>query len=303
MSTGGKSQTFTNHERPTVSNHIHPLAVVSPLAELGQDISIGPFCVIEEGVVIGDGCELATRAVVKRGTTLGVRNEIAEGAILGGAPQHAKIGRKYGGVKIGDGNRIRENVTIHAALAESDCTIVGDHNLIMVCAHVAHDCRVGSHTVIVNNVMLGGHVIVEDRAYIGGGSGIHQFCRIGQLAMLGSQSHIVQDVPPFVLIDGATGRVVGLNRVGLRRAGYPEDQLLQLKEAYRIMYRSALTWTEVTAALSQRFTLGPAAEFVPFLKSGKRGFVQERRVPRGATIKLHAADDRGFVDDGIRKVG
>ena len=286
-----------------MSNLIHPLAIVSPLAELGQNVAIGPFCVIEAGVVIGDECQIATHAVIKRGTTLGARNEVSEGAILGGAPQHAKLGRQYGGVKIGAGNRIRENVTIHAALAEGEHTLVGDNNLIMVCAHVAHDCRVGNNTVIVNNVMLGGHVIVEDRAYIGGGSGIHQFCRVGQLAMLGSQSHIVQDVPPFVLIDGSTGRVVGLNRVGLRRAGYPEDQLLQLKEAYRIMYRNALTWSEVTVALAERFSSGPAAEFVPFLKTGKRGFVQERRVPRGATIKLPGAEDREFVGDGIRKVG
>lgn len=286
-----------------MTRSIHPTAVVSPRAELGSNVTIGPFCVIEPNVVIDDGCLLASHSVVKSGTRLGKNNEVGEGSILGGKPQHARVGSQFGGLRIGDSNCFRENVTIHAAMAEGSCTEIGNGNLLMVNAHVAHDCRVGNQTIIVNNVMLGGHVLIEDRAYLGGGSGVHQFCRVGQMAMVGAQAHIVQDVPPYLMIDGATSRVVGLNRVGLRRNGLSDAEMLQLKQAYRIMYRSGLTWTEVMADLAKQFPTGPAACFLPFLQKNKRGFVAERRTPKRATLKLPSCDDRSFIDDPLRKIG
>jgi UDP-N-acetylglucosamine acyltransferase len=139
---------------------------------------------------------------------------------------------------------------------------------------------------MANNVMLAGHVTVDDRAYLSGAVGVHQFCRIGRLAMVGGQSHVTQDVPPFVTVDGRSSLIVGLNTIGLRRSGISNEHLLELKEAYRIVYRSGLTWAETLAALQARFSWGPAAEFYPFLAATQRGVIQERRMPRRATVVL-----------------
>ncbi len=263
---------------------IHPTAVVDSRAELGENVAIGPFCVVEAGAVIGDGCTLEARAVVKSRTTLGRYNEIGEGAVIGGQAQHLHVHQPGGTLTIGDHNRIRENVTVHRGWASDATTIIGHHNLLMVGSHVGHDCRLGSHCIIVNHVLLGGHVTVEDRAYLGGASAVHQFCRVGQLAMVGGLSKITQDVPPFVMIDDT--QVVGLNKVGLRRNGYSPADVLQLKEAYHVIYREGRRWSEVLEILQARFPTGPAARFHEFLKQGKRGFVQERRISRKATLKI-----------------
>jgi UDP-N-acetylglucosamine acyltransferase len=268
---------------------IHPLAVVSPLAKIGRDVRIGPFCVVEAGVTIGEGGRLESRVVVKQGTTLGSNNHIAEGAVLGGMPQHVNVPDTPGRLIIGSGNTIRENVTIHRALEEDEATIVGDNNLVMVNAHIAHDCRVGNHTIFANNVMLAGHVTVGDRAYLSGAAAAHQFCRIGSLAMVGGQSHITKDVPPYVTVDGLSSYVVGLNQIGLRRAGYSSEDIRRLKEAYRWLYRSNLTWNEILARLQREFAEGPAALFHQFLSTTTRGITPERRPPPGATIKLRRA--------------
>ena len=280
---------------------IHPTAVVDSRAELGQDVVIGPMAVVEAGAVIGDGCRLEARATVKGRTTLGRNNEIGEGAVIGGRAQHVHIQDPGGTLTLGEGNRIRENVTIHRGWANDATTTIGDHCLIMVGAHIGHDCRVGNHAIVVNNAMLGGHVHVEDRAYISGGVGIHQFCRIGRLAMAGALAKIVQDVPPFVLVEGAgTAEIVGLNKVGLRRNGYSAEDIVQLKEAYRVIYRQGLRWNEVLSILKDQFPTGPAAEFHAFLKAGRRGFVQERRISRKATLKIAAAGHEDADADADR---
>lgn len=272
--------------------HIHPTAIVDSRAELGQNVTIGPYCIVEADTKLGDDCRLEARAVIKSRTTLGVNNEVGEGAVLGAKAQHL-VETKPGGVLIiGDHNRIRENVTCHRAHANEAATIIGSHNLMMVNSHVAHDVRLGNNCVLVNNAMLGGHCHIEDRAYIAGGVGIHQFCRVGRLAMVGALAKIVQDVPPFMMVEGAgSSEVVGLNRVGLRRNGYTPGEILQLKQAYRVIYRQGLRWSEVLSILKAEFTTGPACEFFEFLKSGKRGFVQERRISRKATLKIVSGDD------------
>ena len=266
--------------------HIHPSAVVSPTAEIGPGVRIGPFCVVESGVTIGEGCILESNVVVKRGTTLGAGNRIFEGAVLGGPPQHLHMPENPGRVIVGSGNTIRENVTVHRALAADHATTIGDNNLLMANAHIAHDCCVGNNTIITNNAMLGGHVTVEDRAYLSGAVGVHQYCRIGSLAMVGGQAHINKDVPPFVTIDGVSSFVVGLNQIGLRRAGFDLEAIRQLKAAYRVIYRSGLPWAEVLRQLKAEFSEGPAADFYAFLSTTTRGIVQERRSPPGATIKI-----------------
>jgi UDP-N-acetylglucosamine acyltransferase len=247
---------------------IHPTAVVDSRAELGQGVIIGPLAVVEAGVILGDDCVLEARATVKSRTTLGRGNEIGEGAVIGGRAQHVHVHDPGGTLVIGDQNRIRENVTIHRGWANDATTTIGDHCLIMVGAHIGHDCRIGNHCILVNNCMLGGHVQVEDRAYISGGVAVHQFCRIGRLAIIGGLSKIVQDVPPFVMIEGGKAEVVGLNKIGLKRNGYTTEQVLQLKEAYRVIYRQGLRWNEVLSILKTDFSTGPAAAFHEFLKCG-----------------------------------
>jgi UDP-N-acetylglucosamine acyltransferase len=261
---------------------IQPLAVVSPGAVLGKDVRIGPFSIVEDGATIGDGCQLASRVVVKQGTTLGPRCQVFEGAVLGGLPQHAKMSDRPGRLVIGAENVIRENVTIHRALEEPHATTIGDGNLLMVNAHVAHDCHIGNRSIIANNAMLAGHVTVDDRAYISGAVGVHQFCRIGTLAMVGGQAHVNRDVPPFVTVDGVSTRIVGLNRVGLRRAGYTAAQIDELKRAYQVIYRSGMLWSDIMARLASEFAAGPAAQFHEFFADSARGCLPARAVPIGA---------------------
>jgi len=286
-----------------VTTNIHPTAIVSPRAELGKECQIGPYCVVEDDVTLGDGCVLGAHVVVKRGSILGPRNELAENSVVGGKPQHAKLGAEFGRVRIGQGNQIREHATIHAAFKPGNETVVGDGNLIMVNVHVAHDAVIGNHVVLVNNVMIAGHVTIENRAYVGGAAGIHQFCRIGQLAMVGGQAHISQDVPPFVMVDGATTRIVGLNLVGLRRNGFSDEDRLQLKAAYRLIFRSGLRWSEITKLLVEQFPTGPAAAFLPFLSKGNRGFLHERRTPRSATLRIPDSSSQDPADAELRRFG
>lgn len=271
--------------------NIHPLAVVSSDAKLGRDVVVGPFCVIEPNVVLGDACRLASHVVVKSGVTMGARNQVFEGTVIGGLPQHTRMPDRLGSLKIGSDNTIREYCTIHRALHEGTSTVLGDNNLLMAGAHIAHDCRVGSHVIFANYALLGGHVAVDDKAFVSGAVGIHQFCRIGRLAMVGGHARVVQDVPPYVMVDGSSGLIVGLNLVGLRRSGYVAEEIADLKAAYRVIYRHGLKWTEVLAELRQNFSTGPAADFHAFLSQGTRGFVQERRVPPNVTLKLRQTDE------------
>ncbi|HPP51368.1 MAG TPA: acyl-ACP--UDP-N-acetylglucosamine O-acyltransferase [Thermoguttaceae bacterium] len=262
------------------------LSSISPEAQIGQGVKIGPFCVIESDVVVGDRCRLESRVVLRNGTRLGPDNQIFEGAVLGGPPQHVHMPENPGLVIIGAGNVIREHVTIHRPLHASGTTRIGDNNLLMVNAHIAHDCQLGSNMIIANNTMLAGHVEAADRAYISGGVAVHQFCRVGAYAMLGGQAHVVQDVPPYVTVDGLSSCIVGINVVGLRRAGFSSEDILQIKKAYRVIYRSELKWQEILDILRTEFAQGPAALFYSFLAATKRGIVSERRPPGRVSLKL-----------------
>jgi UDP-N-acetylglucosamine acyltransferase len=266
---------------------IHPLACVSPDAQLGRNVSIGPFCVVEADVVIGDNCDLASHVTVRAGTVLGPGNRVFEGAVLGGPPQHVHMPERPGRILIGAGNVLREHVTVHRAMSAERQTRIGDGNLVMAGVHIAHDCQVGSQVIIANNTTLGGHVVIEDQAFVSGMVGVHQFCRIGRLAMVGGQAHLVKDVPPFVTVDGASSKVVGLNLVGLRRAGLAPADIAQLKAAYRLIYRGGLPWTTVLEYLAVQFPTGPAAHFLEFFQGGSRGFIPVRAMPAGATLLLH----------------
>ena len=266
--------------------NIHPLAVVSPQAQIGSDVRIGPFAIVEDDVTIGAGCQLAGHAVVKNGTTMGPNNTVCEGAVIGGRPQHVRCPSELGTTVIGAGNTFRECTTVHRALKPEVATVIGDHNYFMAGAHVAHDCRLSDNIILANNCLLGGHVNVGDRAFLSGGVAVHQFCRVGRLAMVGGHARIVRDVPPYITIDGISGDVVGLNLVGLKRNGFSPAQIIELKAAYRLIYRSGLPWQDMLDQLAANFADSAAAEMVAFLHGGTRGFCQERRPPPSVTLKI-----------------
>lgn len=270
--------------------NIHPTAIVSPDAQIGENVTIGPFSVVEPGVILGNNCSLGIHSIVKSGTTLGNNNRIEDSAILGGMPQHTNPPARIGGVVIGNNNVFRENVTIHRSLYENENTTIGNNNFLMVNAHVAHDCVLGNNIILVNNTMLGGHVTVEDRAFLSGGSAVHQFCRIGAFAMIGGQAHLTREVPPFVTVDGLSSLVVGLNKVGLRRAGFTPDEINELKQVYRVLYRSRTTWEETLARLDTEFPGAMPHRVYEFCLEVKRGIVGERRLPPSATLKLLTED-------------
>jgi len=277
---------------------IHPTAVVSPAAVLADDVEVGPFCIIEAGAQIAAGCRLVAHVTVRSGTSIGTDTTVYEGAVIGGMPQHINPPSELGGVLIGSGNVIREHATIHRAMYDGQLTTIGNNCLLMVGSHVAHDCRVGNHVIMTNGAMLGGHVQIGDRACLGGNSAVHQFCRIGRLSMIGGCTKVTQDLPPFVLTDGSTAMIVGLNRVGLRRSGLSREEVLSLKAAYRLIYREGLNFNETLSALQQRFPTGVASEFADFFSVGERGFVQERRSPPRVALRIHPAVD--YIEEDSR---
>jgi UDP-N-acetylglucosamine acyltransferase len=255
---------------------IHPSALVSPRARLGQGVVVGPFAVVEDDVAIGDDCEIRAHAVIKRFTELGAHNTVHEGAVLGGEPQDVSFAGQDSRLVIGDRNVIREGVTIHRSTKAGGATLVGSGCFLMAYSHIAHDDRLGDQVIVANNVALAGHVEVADRAFVSGGVVVHQFCRIGRLAMVGGNAKVVQDCLPFVITDGAPARARGLNVVGLRRAGLSASQLRTLHQAYRCLLRSGLP---LERALDELRALGDplAKELAAFAGASKRGFAHSAR--------------------------
>ena len=284
-----------------------PLAVVSPDAQIGNNVEIGPFSLVESDVTIGNGCKLVSHVTIKSGVTIGENNQFGEGSVIGGTPQHVSAPPPFGQVRIGDGNVFREHTTVHRSLKELGATVIGNENYLMVNAHVAHDCVLGNNNILVNGVMLGGHVIVGNRAMLGGGSAVHQNCRIGSLAMIGGQARVVQDIPPFMMVDGLSSKIVGLNLIGLRRNGRTTEDMKTLKSAYFTLYRSGLTWQETLQLFQESYSTGPVAELTQFLLSTKRGIVRERSASRTQlrVVESDEANEGGqcSVPVAIRAIG
>lgn len=259
---------------------IHESAIVSKKAEIGKNVEIGPWCVIEDGVVIGDNTKLWQNVYVARGTTIGKGNVIHMGAVIGHEPQHTAYKGEETGLTIGDNNIIREYVTMHRSFEKGHKTIIGNNNYFMANSHVAHDCEVGDEVIMVNSSLLGGHVKVEDRVFIGGGAAAHQFTRIGTLAMIGGLTRVVQDVVPYTLLE-CDAEVRGLNVVGLRRAKLGAQVMAQIKEAYKILYLSGLN---IPNALKQIRAIPNACKEVlhmaEFIEGTKKGICMNRRANR-----------------------
>ncbi|MDB9315431.1 acyl-ACP--UDP-N-acetylglucosamine O-acyltransferase [Spirulina sp. CS-785/01] len=246
---------------------IHPTAIIHPDADLDPSVQVGPYAVIGEKVKIGADTTIGAHVVISGPTEIGVGNHIFPGAAIGLEPQDLKYKGAESRVRIGNHNRIREYVTINRATDEGEETILGDHNLLMAYSHVAHNCILGNRVIIANNVALAGHVEIESHVTIGGVLGIHQFVHIGTMAMLGGMSRIDRDVPPYMLVEGNPGRVRSLNLVGLKRMGITGEEISQLKKAFRLLYRSDVSFTQ---AVDQLAILGggePLTHLQRFLQS------------------------------------
>ncbi|MGE5529904.1 MAG: acyl-ACP--UDP-N-acetylglucosamine O-acyltransferase [Patescibacteria group bacterium] len=259
--------------RVIILREIHETAIIQPGASLGRDVVIGPHAIIGEHVVIGDGCQVGPNVVIEGWTTIGAGNRFFHGAAIGCDPQDLKFRGEKSSLVIGDHNLFREFVTVNRGtdLGGGE-TRIGSHNLFMAYTHIAHDCQVGNHVVLANATNLGGHVHVEDRAVVGGMCGIHQFSKIGTMAMVGACTKIVKDVPPFVIVDGNPAKVAGINVVGLRRNGIEPKTREQIKQAYRILYRSNLSVAQAIEQMEQELQGSPEIDhFIRFLRNAERG--------------------------------
>ena len=253
-----------------MSNQIHQLACVSAMAKLGTGNVIGPFAVIEDDVVLGDNNQIAAHAVIKSYTRMGDDNQVFEQAVIGGLPQDLGFDNSATYVQIGSHNVFREAVTIHRATKTGQATIIGDHCYMMAYTHFAHDCVVGNHVILANVANVGGHVHIDDRAFLAGGVVVHQFCHIGRNAMIGGNAKITQDVLPFMLVDGNPARVRGLNLVGLKRAGFSREDMQELKRAFRSLF-STEHGEDKQAALAQQ--QNPHVQhLLESIRSSARGF-------------------------------
>jgi len=248
---------------------IHETAIVDKEVILGKDVSIGPYVVIEKGVCLGDRVKVSACAHIKGNTKIGDDTFIGLGAIIGEAPQMLGSTENIGHLCIGKRNIIREYVTIHTSTEPSKSTILGDDNFLMGLSHIAHDCKLGNDIVLCNGALLAGHIEVGDKAFISGNVVVHQFVRIGRLAMVGGLSRVNQDIPPFMMVVGDS-RVWGLNLVGLRRSGLAPEQRTKIKKAFNTLYRSNLSQKHALAQL-EKIDSKAVKEISVFILSSQRG--------------------------------
>jgi UDP-N-acetylglucosamine acyltransferase len=257
------------------SAYVAPTARVHPGARIGPQCRIGEYAVIEEDVVLGAGCLLEPYVYIKRWTTLGERNEISAGTVLGTDPLDKNFSGARSYLRIGNGNRIREHYTISRGTSPESETVLGDDNYIMTAGHIAHNCRIGSGTVIASCALVAGYVEVEDQAFISGVIGIHQFTKIGRLAMIAGGVRVNMDAPPYFMYGGLYITPTGLNKVGLRRAGFTRADTEPLKTAYQLLYRSNLKQEEALQRIETEVPTEHTLHLVEFVRRSKRGISRE----------------------------
>jgi UDP-N-acetylglucosamine acyltransferase len=249
---------------------IHPTAVIHPKAKLDPTVTVGPYTIIDEAVEIGPRCVIGPHVYLTGVTTIGAENHFHAGCVIGDAPQDLKYDGTPTRVRIGDKNVFREHCTVHRATKADGETVIGSNNFLMSNSHVGHNCVMGNHVILVNGALLAGHAVVQDRAFISGNCLVHQFTRIGTLAMMQGGSAASRDLPPFT-IAADVNTLCGLNIIGLRRAGFTPEQRLQLKAAYRLLFRSGKNLRAAVAEAQVNFPDGPARTLVDFVASAKRG--------------------------------
>lgn len=259
-----------------MGTYIHETAIVSPKANLGEGCHIGPFCTIGDDVSLGSGVLLDSHVVVDGKTTIGDDTHVYPFASIGLAPQDLKYAGEPTATKIGKRNHIREFVTIHRGTAGGGgLTKIGDDNLFMAQAHVAHDCQIGNSVIMANAATLAGHVEIADRANVGAYSGVHQFCRVGLEAFVGGYSVVVKDAPPFAIIQGNHAKCFGLNRVGMKRRGYGRDTIEKLNHAYHLLLSSKLNTTQAVEKIREEIKDCKEVDLlVDFIETSKRGVVK-----------------------------
>jgi UDP-N-acetylglucosamine acyltransferase len=254
---------------------IHPTAVVDPEARIAPDVVVGPYCVIGPDVAIGAGCWLQNHVTICGPVKIGSGNRFHSYSSIGQKTQDLKYAGEPTYLEIGDNNNFREFVTVNRATAAGSVTRVGNRGNFLAYSHIAHDCIVEDDVIFSNNGTLGGHVLVQQYAIVGGLTAIHQFCRIGKFAILGGCSKIVQDVPPFMLADGNPAVIRGINFVGLERHNVSHDVIRALKESYRILYRSDLNTKQAVAELDRAFPDVPEVRaLVEFVETSERGIIR-----------------------------
>lgn len=256
-------------------NNIHPTAIVSPKAKLGNNIEIGPYAVIQDDVEIGDDCKIGPHVGIYNGARIGNRVKIFQGASISNLPQDLKYANEQTYLVIGEDTVIREFATLHKGTAATGKTVIGKNCLLMAYTHVAHDCKIGDKVIISNATQIAGHVTIEDVVIIGGQGAVHQFCKIGQHAMVGGGGMVGTDIPPYSLVSGYPARFMGLNIVGLRRRNFSSEDINTLKETYRIFYNSGLNHTEALKIIKEKFSEHPLVKnVIEFIEASERGVVR-----------------------------
>jgi UDP-N-acetylglucosamine acyltransferase len=257
---------------------IHSTAIVHPKANLDATVTVGPYAIIDEGVTLGPGCVVGPHAYLTGVTQAGARNHFHSGSVIGGTPQDLKYKGERTGLRIGDDNTFRESVTVNCSTTPAEETVIGSNNLLMACCHVAHNCAIGNHVIMANGALLAGHVVVGDRAVISGTGLVHQFVRVGTLAMMRGGAAVSKDLPPYTVARGENG-ICGLNILGLRRAGMPPDQRLELKKVYRLLFREGRNIRAALKAARAEFSSKPTLILLDFIEASKRGVCTEREDP------------------------
>jgi UDP-N-acetylglucosamine acyltransferase len=258
------------------SSSIAATAVVHPAAVIGAGTRVGEYCLIERDVVIGRDCLLEPYVYVKRWTTMGDRNEISAHTVLGTDPLDKNFSGERSYLRIGDGNKIREHYTISRGTKPESVTVIGDGNYIMTSGHIAHNATVGNNCVIASCALVAGYVEIEDQAFLSGGVVVHQFSKIGRLAMVGGNTRVNRDLPPFFLYTGFNAVPRGLNLVGLRRAGFTAADIGILKQAYRLLYRQGLKLEEALARIETELQSEQARHLLRFIRASQRGITRPR---------------------------
>jgi len=249
---------------------IHPTAIVDKGAEIADDVEIGPYAIIEPSVKIGSGVKISANVYIYKNTEIGDGTVIHNGAVLGNVPQDLSYKGEDTFLKIGKRNVIREHVTIHRGTKAGTSTIVGDDNFLMVSSHVAHNCNIGNRVIIANGALLAGYITVGDMAFISGNVVVHQFCRIGTLAMIGGFTGVNKDVPPYMCVRGPSV-VWSINLVGLRRAKLSRQAIHEIKEAYTFVYKSQNNTEQALQKIMETKPGPEALHFVDFIRNSKRG--------------------------------
>jgi len=259
-----------------MSSFIHPTAIVSPNAKIGADCYIGAFCTIGEEVVLGEKVHLESHVVIDGKTSVGDETRVFPFVSIGLAPQDLKYKGEPTATEIGKRNHIREFVTIHRGTSGGGgITRIGDDNLLMAQAHIAHDCQIGSEVIMANAATLAGHVTIADRANVGAYSGVHQFCRVGREAFVGGYSVVVKDALPFAISQGNHAKCYGLNRLGMKRRGYSKETIEKLHRAYHLLLSSKLNTTQAVERIKEEITDCAEVEYlIEFIESSKRGVVK-----------------------------